>query len=100
MILKLAELFGVPTWAVKMLLAVGVALLLAWAYAAWRDSVIEDYETDVQANVEVVTDKAESKADVELDRAVKQSVEQMEDDRREIENAKAENRSPLDALFD
>lgn len=100
MIFKLAQMVGVPTWAIKIGLAVVTALLLMWAYAAWRDSVIDEYETEVQANVEVVTDKAETKADAELDRAVDDALQQMESDRREIENAKAENRSPLDALFD
>lgn len=99
MISKLAQLIGAPTWAIKLGISIIAGLLLLWAYAAWRDSVIEEYETGVQANVEVVTDKAETKADAELDRAVEQALQQMESDRKEIENAKAENRSPLDALF-
>lgn len=100
MILKFAQIVGLPAWAIKLGL-VGIAALLAlWAYAAWRDSVIDDYETDMQANVSVVTDTAEAKADAAQERAVADAMARMESDRREIQNAKQENRSPLDALFD
>lgn len=97
---KLAQLVGVPTWAVKIGLALLAALLLLWAYAAWRDSVIDAHEASLQAHVVTATDAAEEKADAQLDRAVADSLRDMEQDRRDIENAKAENRSPLDALFD
>lgn len=100
MIFKLAQLVGVPTWAIKIGLVVLAALLALWAYAAWRDSVIDDYETDMQANVRVVTDTAETKADAAQERAVADAMARMEADRREIQDAKNENRSPLDALFD
>ena len=100
MILKLAQMVGVPAWAIKIGLAVIALLLLMWAYTAWRDSVIDDYEVDVQAHVEVATDTAKDKADSEMTRAVDDAMAQMEKDRKEIQDAKQENRSPLDALFD
>jgi hypothetical protein len=100
MILKLAQLVGVPTWAVKIGIVVITALLAIWAYSAWRDSVIDEYEAEVLANVEVVTDEAETAADAELDRAVTDFSKQMEKNRKEIQDAQNENRSPLDALFD
>jgi hypothetical protein len=100
MIGKLAQLVGVPTWAIKIGLAIVAALLLLWAYAAWRDSVIDDYEAEMQADVQGTTDAAEKKADAQMNRAVQDAMVQMESDRKEIQNAKQENRSPLDALFD
>lgn len=100
MILKLAQLVGVPAWMVKIGLAVIALLLLMWAYTAWRDSVIDDYEAEVQADVKIVTETAAEKADAQLDRAAADAFLQMQNDRKEIEDAKQENRSPLDALFD
>lgn len=100
MILKLAQLVGVPAWMVKIGLAVIALLLLMWSYTAWRDSVIDDYEAEVQADVKIVTETAAEEADAQLDRAAADAFLQMENDRKEIEDAKQENRSPLDALFD
>jgi hypothetical protein len=100
MIGKLAQIVGLPNWAIKIGLAVLAALLLVWAYTAWRDRVIDDYESKVQADVVTATDSAQGKADAQLDQAVADSLQQMEQDRRDIENARQENRSPLDALFD
>lgn len=100
MILKLAQMVGVPAWAVKLGFVIVAALLLLWAYAAWRDSVIDDYEAGVQANVEVVTNEATAAADAEMKKAEEDFIAEMETDRKDLENAKAENRSPLDALFD
>lgn len=100
MIGKLAQMVGVPTWAIKIGLGVLTALLALWLYDAWRDSVIEKYEAGLQAHVVVATDGAEDKADAQMDRAVQDAMAEMEADRKEIQNAQQENRSPLDALFD
>jgi hypothetical protein len=100
MIARLAGLLGVPGWAVKIGLVIIAALALLWAYAAWRDGVIAEHEAEVQANVEVVTGEAEKGADAALDKAVADFAREQEQDRKEVADAKAENRSPLDALFD
>lgn len=100
MIMKLAQLVGVPIWAIKIGLALVAGLLLLWAYSAWRDGVIDEYEQDVQSNVSVVTDEAETEADKQLDVAIDDYMARQEQERKEIEDAKSENRSPLDALFD
>jgi Flp pilus assembly protein TadB len=100
MIGKLAQMVGLPNWAVKIGLAVLAAFLLLWAYTAWRDRVIDQYEASLQTHVATATDSAKAKADAQLDQAAANSLQQMEQDRRDIENARQENRSPLDALFD
>lgn len=99
MIFKLAQLIGVPTWAIKLGLALVAALALFWAYTAWRDSVIEAHEDEVQANVAEVTDDAETEADAELDAAIEDFNAREAQKRKEIQDAQRENRSPLDALF-
>jgi hypothetical protein len=100
MMLKLAQLVGVPTWAIKIAVAVLLLSALGVAKCSYDASVIKEHEAEVQANVKVVTGEAETEADAELKAAVAKSIQEMETDRRKIENAKAENRSPLDALFD
>jgi hypothetical protein len=100
MILKLAQLAGVPTWAIKLGVAALIFIALGIAKCSYDQSVVDEYEVEVQANVTIVTDEAQAKADADLNAAVEDFSEQLEQDRKEIEDAKSENRSPLDALFD
>lgn len=99
MILRLATLIGVPTWAIKVALVALLLIAAGVAKCTYDQSVIDDYEGDVQANVEVVTDKAEAKADGKLDRSTQDFTAEQAKDQKEVDNAKADNRSPLDALF-
>jgi ABC-type nickel/cobalt efflux system permease component RcnA len=99
MILKLAQLVGMPTWAIKLGFALIAGLALFWAYSAWRDSVIETHETEVRANVAEVTDDAETEADAELDAAIEDFNAREAQKRKDLQDAQKENRSPLDALF-
>lgn len=100
MILKLANLIGVPVWAVKLGLAALFIGALVVAKFAYDRSVVDEYEAGVQANVGVVTDKAQAKADANLEAAITDYTEQLEADRKEIEDAKSQDRSALDALFE
>lgn len=78
------------------LLAVG----LFFGWLALRDKgVIDDHEKDVAAEVEKSTNDAEDSADDAQAESTAEFEAKQAADKKEIDDAKSENRSPLDALF-
>lgn len=84
-------------------LIVGGLLLAAAAFALWLavhdDNVIDRHEGEVAAKVEKATNDAEDTADDKQEAAAADHAAEVARERKEIDDAKAENRSPLDALF-
>lgn len=84
-------------------LIVGALLIAAAAFALWLalhdDKVIDRHEEKVAAEVEKSTNDAEDVADDKQEASAAEHAAEAEAERKEIRDAKAENRSPLDALF-
>jgi predicted negative regulator of RcsB-dependent stress response len=99
MFTRLAQMTGVPTIAIKIAFFGLLILILLIGYRMWKADVINDYESDVQANVAVVTDTATAKADAQAHDTTETFTAKQAQSRKEIDDAKHDNRSPLNALF-
>lgn len=91
-------------WLADLLAILLLVVIVIGGWKTWLHfhdrRVSAEYEASVQANVSVVTDKAQAKANADLKKEITDFNAQMKLDRKEIDDAKHDNRSPLDALFD
>lgn len=79
---------------------VALAAGLFFGWLALHDrGVVKDHEADISAEVEKATNDAEDAADDAQAESTAEFEAKQDADKKEIDDAKRENRSPLDALF-
>ncbi|RDV06450.1 hypothetical protein DXH95_03215 [Sphingorhabdus pulchriflava] len=94
---------GRVKWLADLLAVLAIVALVFGSWKLWLHfhdkGVIAAHEAEVTAEVELVTEEASEVADAEeAARRAEFEAEQAQS-KKEIEDAKANNRSPLDALF-